>query len=57
MELNYDNGYFTMDYKAIEKAIVDNQVKMFIQCSPHNPAGRVWTEEELDEGIGSLPET
>ena len=21
---------------------------MFIQCSPHNPAGRVWTEEELD---------
>ena len=48
VELNYDNGYFTMDYKAIEKAIVDNQVKMFIQCSPHNPAGRVWTEEELD---------
>lgn len=48
VELNYDNGYFTMDYKAIEKAIVDNQVKVFIQCSPHNPAGKVWTEEELD---------
>ncbi len=42
------NGYFTIDYDAFEKAIVDNDVKQFIQCSPHNPAGRVWTEEELD---------
>lgn len=49
VELEYSDGYFTMDYDAIEKAIEDNQVKMFIQCSPHNPAGRVWTEEELDK--------
>ena len=48
VELDYDDGYFTMDYEAIEKAIVENQVKMFIQCSPHNPAGRVWTEDELN---------
>lgn len=48
VELDYNDGYFTMDYEAIEKAIVENQVKMFIQCSPHNPAGRVWTEDELD---------
>lgn len=48
VDLDYENGYFTMNYEAIEKAIVENQVKMFIQCSPHNPAGRVWTEEELD---------
>lgn len=48
-ELDYNNGYFTMNYEAIEQAIVDNQVKMFIQCSPHNPAGRVWSEEELDK--------
>jgi len=49
VDLNYDQGYFTMDYEAIEKAIVENKVKMFIQCSPHNPAGRVWSEEELDK--------
>lgn len=49
VDLHYDKGYFTMDYDAIEKAIVDNDVKLFIQCSPHNPAGRVWTEEELDK--------
>lgn len=42
------DGYFTIDFDAFEKAIVENEVKLFIQCSPHNPAGRVWTEEELD---------
>ncbi len=49
VKLHYESGYFTMDYETIEKAIVDNNVKMFLQCSPHNPTGRVWTEEELDK--------
>ncbi|MBQ6972856.1 MAG: aminotransferase class I/II-fold pyridoxal phosphate-dependent enzyme [Synergistaceae bacterium] len=35
--LKYEAGYFTMDYEAIGKAIRENSVKMFIQCSPHNP--------------------
>lgn len=48
VDLCYENGYFTMDYEAIERAIVEKQVKLFLQCSPHNPAGRVWTEQELD---------
>jgi len=48
-DLAYHDGYFTVDYDAFEKAITDNDVKMFILCSPHNPAGRVWTEEELDK--------
>lgn len=47
--MHYDgNGHCTMDYEAIEKAIVANKVKMFVQCSPQNPMGRVWTEDELD---------
>jgi cystathionine beta-lyase len=49
VELTYNEGYFTIDFDAFEKAVVDNKVKLFIQCSPHNPAGRVWTEEELDK--------
>lgn len=49
VDLDNNQGYFTMNYEAIEKAIVENQVKMFIQCSPHNPVGRVWSEEELNE--------
>ncbi|MCD8220770.1 MAG: pyridoxal phosphate-dependent aminotransferase [Clostridiales bacterium] len=48
VKLNYDNGYFTMNYDAIEKAITEEKVKMLIHCSPQNPAGRVWTEEEMD---------
>lgn len=49
VELDYAEGYFTMNAERIEKAIVENQVKLFLMCSPHNPAGRVWTEQELDE--------
>ena len=46
-ELIYEDGTFHIDYEAFEKAIVENDAKLFIQCSPHNPVGRVWTEDEL----------
>lgn len=50
VDLNCDeNDCFTFNYEAIEQAIVDNDVKLLLQCSPHNPAGRVWTEDELDK--------
>ncbi|WP_224654171.1 aminotransferase class I/II-fold pyridoxal phosphate-dependent enzyme, partial [Escherichia coli] len=38
-----ENGKYHIDFDAFEKSIVDNDVKLFIQCSPHNPVGRVWT--------------
>lgn len=41
------DGIYTIDYEKFEKDITDNDVKMFILCSPHNPVGRVWTREEL----------
>ena len=41
------NGKYKMDYEDFEKKIIDNKVKLFILCSPHNPVGRVWTKEEL----------
>lgn len=31
----------------MERDIVDNEVKLYIFCSPHNPVGRVWSQEEL----------
>ena len=46
-DLKNTDGYFTIDCDEVEKKIVENKVKLFIQCSPHNPAGRVWKEEEL----------
>lgn len=48
-ELINTGGVYTIDFTNFEKNIVDNDVKLFIQCSPHNPVGRVWTEKELDE--------
>ena len=48
VDLHYENGTFSTDLKAMEQAIVENKVKLFIQCSPHNPIGRVWSEYELD---------
>lgn len=38
---------YVIDFADFERQIIDNQVKLFILCSPHNPVGRVWTKEEL----------
>ncbi len=48
-ELINTNGVYTIDFENFEKNIIENHVKLFIQCSPHNPVGRVWTEVELDK--------
>jgi cysteine-S-conjugate beta-lyase len=47
-ELVNTDGRYSIDFEKFEKDITDNDVKMFILCSPHNPAGRVWDESELD---------
>ena len=49
VDMDYDKGVFTLDFDKFEKAIVENNVKMYIMCSPHNPAGRVWKQEELEK--------
>jgi cystathionine beta-lyase len=41
-----DNDY-SVDFAAFERQIVEEQVRLFILCSPHNPIGRVWSAEEL----------
>ena len=41
------NGRYEIDFVDFEQKIIDEQVKMFILCSPHNPVGRVWTKDEL----------
>lgn len=42
-----NNGYYTVDLKDFEQKIIDNNVKLFILCSPHNPVGRTWKIQEL----------
>ena len=41
-----DNRYH-MNFEDFEEKIVQNGVKLFLLCNPHNPVGRVWTKEEL----------
>lgn len=38
---------YRMDFEDLEKKCADPTVKLFLLCNPHNPVGRVWTEEEL----------
>ncbi len=47
------DGRYQIDYEDFEKKVVEEQVKLFILCNPHNPVGRVWTREEL-ERIGDI---
>lgn len=42
-----NNGYYTIDFEDLEKKCADQNNKVLIFCSPANPVGRVWTEEEL----------
>lgn len=42
-----ENGCYKMNFDMMERKIVEEKVKLFILCSPHNPVGRVWTREEL----------
>lgn len=45
--LLYENGTYRIDFNDFEKKAADPRVKLFLLCNPHNPAGRVWTREEL----------
>nr|WP_288811942.1 MalY/PatB family protein [uncultured Anaerostipes sp.] len=50
--LGADDRYH-MDYADFEKKIIENDVKLFLLCNPHNPVGRVWTKEELEK-VGDI---
>ncbi|WP_194097882.1 MalY/PatB family protein [Marivivens aquimaris] len=43
-----NDGRYEMDFAAYDAQMTGNE-RMVILCSPHNPGGRVWTREELEE--------
>ena len=45
--LIYTKGTYAVDWDDFEKKCSDERVRIFLLCNPHNPAGRVWTKEEL----------
>lgn len=40
---------YEIDFIDFENKIIENDVKLFILCNPHNPVGRVWTINELEK--------
>ena len=43
-----DDGKYSFDIDDLESKI-DEKTKLLLLCSPHNPVGRVWRREELEE--------
>jgi cystathionine beta-lyase len=42
-----DQGRYCMDYDDLERKASEPHTKMIFLCNPHNPVGRVWSQEEL----------
>ena len=38
---------YSVDWADFERKCADEKCTVFLLCNPHNPAGRVWTREEL----------
>ncbi|MDR9484845.1 MAG: MalY/PatB family protein [Sediminimonas sp.] len=50
--LTNNAGRYEMDFDAYD-ARLDGSERMVVLCSPHNPGGRVWTQEEL-QGVADF---
>ena len=44
---------YRIDFDDLQRKAADPAVKVMIVCNPHNPAGRVWTPDELRR-IGTI---
>lgn len=45
--LVYEESAYRIDFAELENKAADPRVKLLLLCNPHNPAGRVWSREEL----------
>ena len=46
-----ESGVWRMDYDDMDRKIKENRIHVAVFCSPHNPCGRVWTEEEIRDAL------
>ena len=51
--LKCENGHYSIDFADLEAKVKLPKTKLLILCNPHNPVGRSWTKEELEQ-IGTL---
>ncbi|OQY34788.1 MAG: hypothetical protein B6241_03660 [Spirochaetaceae bacterium 4572_59] len=43
------DGRYYIDFKDLEEKAALKETSLLLLCSPHNPGGRVWSREELEE--------
>lgn len=48
-DLVYKKGQYNVDYKDLEEKLANPLTTMMLLCNPHNPIGKVWTREELNQ--------
>lgn len=46
-KLMENNGFYCMDFERLKALAKNPDTKLMVLCNPHNPVGRVWTEDEL----------
>ena len=51
--LVYADNTYRIDWEDLTRKAADPKTTVMLLCNPHNPAGRVWTREEL-ERIGRI---
>lgn len=44
-DLKRENGSFAIDFEELDEQL--EGASLFLLCSPHNPCGRIWSDEEL----------
>ncbi len=52
-DLRYDGNTYSIDFQDLEQKLADPQTSLMILCNPHNPVGKVWDRDTLDQ-IGQL---
>ena len=49
LQFSRSNNRFEVDWQDFEAQCADEKTTVFLLCNPHNPTGRVWTREELEQ--------
>lgn len=47
--LKNNDGHFSIDFEDFARKAADSKTRLVIWCNPHNPSGRIWTQEELEK--------
>jgi cysteine-S-conjugate beta-lyase len=47
--LKNNDGHFSIDFEDFARKAADSKTSLVIWCNPHNPSGRIWTQEELEK--------